>query len=51
MIFPSERKITMVDFGKLKEMGAASMWTKRRWAGFLLERRRFEMRVFGERMI
>ena len=30
VIFPIERKIKMVDFGKLKEMGAACIWTKRR---------------------
>ena len=29
VIFPFERKITMADFGKLKEKGAACMWTKR----------------------
>ena len=28
MIFPSERKLTKADFGKLKEMGAARMWMK-----------------------
>ena len=54
MIFPSERKITMVDFGKLKGMGAVCMWTKRRlcssgcWLVFFKERRRFEEGFYRE---
>ena len=48
VIFPSERKITMADFGKLKEMGAACIWTKRGlcssncWLVFFGEEKEFE---------